>query len=150
MSSLAAALVNDWLSQFAQGADGRYISLRTSPTPRNISSHLSHCLSHRPSTSRKCLQKVCQASGNPIEFRTSLILRTGTAADTWLSTNAWADDIVGEHRNEGSIASNDRSSPISLTSAKTGKEMRKIAAGKKRGTAALGTFEEMFNGSEDR
>jgi hypothetical protein len=104
--------------------------------------NLAKCPQHQAN-----LQKVHLASGNNIVFRTSLTSSTGTAADTWKANGAWGDDIVAGHRNESSPVSYDRSSPISLTSTKTSKEKRKVAAGKQRATDAVDTFDETFYGS---
>jgi hypothetical protein len=94
------------------------------------------------------LQKVCLSATKHLPFRTSLILELGSAAVTRSSTNAWGDEIAAQYRNESTPAgSYDRSSPISLESPKTGREERKIEAGRKRGSNALNEFDHMFNNS---
>jgi len=93
---------------------------------------------------------VSLASGNYIVFSHFADFKAGIDADTWLSTGAWGDDIAAEHRNEGPCASNDQSSPISLTSTKTGREKRRVAAAKKRAADTLDAFDVKFEGPKDR
>jgi hypothetical protein len=118
---------------------------------------LSHCLSPYPSTSRTLsyhgynTQKIsCRRyvlpSTKHLPFRTSLILEIGSAADTRSSTNAWSGEIAAQYRNESTpVGSYDSSNPITLESPKTGREERKIEAGRKRGSNALNKFDHMFN-----
>jgi hypothetical protein len=135
-----------------------YISLRTSPT----SVTTFHRTFAQPSTQLcfsllRTLHYACathQTSRRHVlpqafisHYRTSHFanFKTGDAADTRFSTNAFGNNIAAEHINEGDPTSNGHS-PISLTSVKNSKEKRKVAAGKKRGTAAVDAFDVMFYG----